>query len=171
MTEFWDRLATPIGGLRVTVDATGAVVAVSFDADTPTKTVPDSIHDPSRCAAVTRQLQEYLAGERTAFDLEVRPAGTAFQRRVWRTVGEIPFGRTATYGQIADLLGDPRAVRAVGNANGANPVPILIPCHRVVGADGSLVGYGGGLHIKRALLVLEGALLPADAQRRLDFPE
>jgi len=88
---------------------------------------------------------------------------------VWAAVREIPFGRTSTYGAVADRLGDPKMVRAVGRANGANPIPILIPCHRVVGAGGDLVGYGGGLPLKAALLELEGARLPGDMQRRFDF--
>ncbi|MCC6990443.1 MAG: methylated-DNA--[protein]-cysteine S-methyltransferase [Acidobacteria bacterium] len=113
-------------------------------------------------AEPVRQLKAYFAGRLRAFDLAVDPAGTAFQTRVWTALREIPYGETISYGELARRIGDPKAVRAVGLANGANPVSIVIPCHRVIGANGTLVGYGGGLPIKRALLSLEqgqGALL------------
>jgi methylated-DNA-[protein]-cysteine S-methyltransferase len=102
-----------------------------------------------------RQLTEYFAGTRMVFDLALAPHGTAFQQRVWRALQEIPYGETRSYGDVARQLGDAKAVRAVGLANGANPIPIVIPCHRVIGAGGSLVGFGGGLPTKRALLDLE----------------
>ena len=103
-----------------------------------------------------RQLLEYLAGRRTAFSLPLAPeGGTPFQRQVWRALEAIPFGETRTYGQIAAAVGSPKAVRAVGQANHRNPIPIFIPCHRVVGADGTLTGYAGGLELKRSLLELE----------------
>ena len=108
-----------------------------------------------------RQLLEYLAGTRRTFDLSLNPEGTPFQRRVWRALEAIPYGRTRTYRDVALAVDCPRGFRAVGMANHRNPIPILIPCHRVVGADGSLTGYAGGLELKRALLKLEG----------LDFPE
>ena len=103
-------------------------------------------------AAARVQLGEYFAGERRVFDLKLNPTGTEFRRRVWAALEEIPFGETRTYGQIATRLGDPSASRAVGLANGRNPISIVVPCHRVIGANGSLVGYGGGLDRKRALL-------------------
>ena len=103
-----------------------------------------------------RQLTEYFSGRRREFDLPLAPAGTEFQRAVWTALRAIPYGETISYGELARRLGRPRAARAVGTANGRNPIPIVIPCHRVVGADGSLVGYGGGLDIKRRLLELEG---------------
>ena len=112
-------------------------------------------HDPAALAGPARQLAEYFAGERTEFELELSPAGTAFQQRVWALLLEIPYGETTTYGALADQLGNPRTVRAVGLANGRNPLSIVVPCHRVIGADGSLVGYGGGLERKRALLAHE----------------
>jgi len=102
-----------------------------------------------------RELSEYFAGRQKTFDLPLAPEGTAFQKRVWEALGAIPYGRTCSYGDIAAAIGSPRAGRAVGGANHRNPLPILIPCHRVVGADGSLTGYGGGLDVKRALLGLE----------------
>ncbi len=101
------------------------------------------------------QLREYLAGERREFDLPLAPEGTAFQKAVWNALLEIPYGETCSYGQIAARVGNPKACRAVGMANHRNPIPIFIPCHRVVGADGSLTGYGGGLECKQTLLQLE----------------
>ncbi len=104
------------------------------------------------------QLLDYLAGRRRVFDLPLRPAGTPFQRRVWAALSAIPWGETRTYGQIARAIGAPKAARAVGQANHRNPIPIFIPCHRVIGAGGALTGYGGGLELKRMLLQLEGIL-------------
>jgi methylated-DNA-[protein]-cysteine S-methyltransferase len=102
--------------------------------------------------AVERQLREYFQGKRTAFDLVLHPKGTPFQLAVWKALLEIPYGETRTYGDVARAIGRPGAVRAVGLANGRNPLPIVVPCHRVIGASGTLVGYGGGLHVKQALL-------------------
>jgi methylated-DNA-[protein]-cysteine S-methyltransferase len=107
------------------------------------------------------QLEEYFRGERREFDLPLAPRGTEFQRRVWRRLQEIDYGTTTTYGALAQELGNPSASRAVGLANGSNPIPIVIPCHRVIGANGALTGFGGGLPIKSALLELErGARQP-----------
>ena len=109
-------------------------------------------------AHVTAQLDEFFAGSRTSFDLAVEPArGTPFERAVWEAVSAIPYGQTATYAEIAAAIGRPSACRAVGRANGRNPVALVVPCHRVVGSDGSLTGYAGGLPMKRALLELEAA--------------
>ncbi|WP_205696718.1 methylated-DNA--[protein]-cysteine S-methyltransferase [Conexibacter sp. SYSU D00693] len=106
------------------------------------------------------QLGAYFAGELEAFDLPLRPVGTDFQREVWTALADIPFGTTTTYGELAARLGrGPRGARAVGLANGANPLAIVLPCHRVIGADGGLTGFGGGLPAKRWLLTHEGALL------------
>jgi methylated-DNA-[protein]-cysteine S-methyltransferase len=106
-------------------------------------------------ADVVRQLVEYFAGQRTAFDLPLRPVGSAFELAVWEQLSRIPYGETRSYGSIARALGDPGAAQAVGTANSRNPLAIVVPCHRVIGADGSLVGYGGGLPRKRFLLDLE----------------
>jgi methylated-DNA-[protein]-cysteine S-methyltransferase len=105
--------------------------------------------------ATSRQLDEYLEGQRMRFDIPVRMVGTEFQKRVWNALLRVPYGATSTYGQVAVDIGRPRAVRAVGNACGANPIGIIVPCHRVVGSNGGLVGYGGGLPLKRKLLALE----------------
>jgi methylated-DNA-[protein]-cysteine S-methyltransferase len=124
----------------------------------------DQTHEPSRTDWVpddrafpdaVDQLDAYFAGERTDFDLDLSLAGTEFQRRVWQALLTIPYGETRSYGQIAGQIGAPGAARAVGLANGRNPIAIIVPCHRVIGASGSLVGYGGGLDRKRSLLELE----------------
>jgi methylated-DNA-[protein]-cysteine S-methyltransferase len=108
-----------------------------------------------------RQLCEYFAGDRTSFDLPLDLDGSEFQRRCWLALATIPYGQTVSYGEQARRLGlGAPAARAVGAANGQNPLPLVLPCHRVIGADGSLTGFGGGLHVKRYLLELEGALLP-----------
>ena len=111
--------------------------------------------DPDAFSDVAGQLQEYFAGARTEFDVEVDLIGTEFQRRVWAALRTIPYGQTRSYGQIAEQIGSPGASRAVGLANGRNPVAIVVPCHRVIGAAGAMTGYGGGLDRKRALLDLE----------------
>ena len=113
--------------------------------------------------AAARQIEEYFAGTRTIFDLVVAPEGTEFERRVWRELVQIPFGATDTYGEIARRLGEPDAARAVGVANARNPIAIIVPCHRVIGSDGDLTGYAGGLDRKKWLLDMESG------QTRLDF--
>jgi methylated-DNA-[protein]-cysteine S-methyltransferase len=117
-----------------------------------------SLPEPAREAV--RQLEQYFAGARREFTVPLSPQGTPFQLAVWDELQRIPYGTTITYGELAARLGDPKAIRAVGRANGANPIWIIIPCHRVIGADGSLTGYAGGIDVKRALLELEGALKP-----------
>jgi methylated-DNA-[protein]-cysteine S-methyltransferase len=109
---------------------------------------------------VLRQLDAYFSGDLTRFDVPLAPTGTPFQKRVWEALQTIPYGETTTYGAIAAQLGVPNACRAVGTANGSNPISILIPCHRVVGANGKLTGYSGGLSVKAALLKQEGVLVP-----------
>ncbi len=111
--------------------------------------------DCESLAEVRQQIGDYLLGERTEFDLKIRPAGTPFQKSVWDEMRKIPYGETRTYGELAGFIERPKAPRAVGAASGANPIWVIIPCHRVVGSDGSLTGYGGGLDIKKALLQLE----------------
>ena len=108
--------------------------------------------------AAQQQLGEYLAGRRRVFDLPLAPVGTQFQRAVWQALADIPYGGTISYAQLAQRLGNPNGTRAVGAANGRNPLPIVLPCHRVIGADGGLTGFGGGLPTKEFLLRLEGAL-------------
>jgi methylated-DNA-[protein]-cysteine S-methyltransferase len=114
--------------------------------------------DDARFADVARQLEEYFAGERTTFDVRLRMQGGPFERDVWAELERIPYGETASYGEIARRVGKPHASRAVGAANGRNPIAIIVPCHRVIGSDGTLTGYGGGLERKRALLDLEAGV-------------
>ena len=121
-------------------------------------------------ADVRRQLDEYFRGQRTHFDLKLAPEGTTFQQRVWQLLLQIPYGQTRSYGQLAELLGQPGAARAVGLANGRNPIGIVIPCHRVVGSQGALTGYGGGLERKRWLLAHEQGDHEPGPQRRLFSP-
>jgi methylated-DNA-[protein]-cysteine S-methyltransferase len=121
----------------------------------PASLDPSWREEPDAFPDAARQLTEYFAGTRTAFDLALDPQGTPFQQRVWQALLDIPYGETRSYSDLARRLGDVKAVRAVGLANGANPIAIVIPCHRVIGAGGSLVGFGGGLPTKRALLDLE----------------
>ena len=115
--------------------------------------------DAGALAEAAIQLEQYFAGERTEFDLDIEVEGTPFERRVWDEVRAIPYGETATYAEIARRIGRPSACRAVGRANGRNPVAVIVPCHRVIGSDGSLTGYAGGIEMKRALLDLERAAL------------
>jgi methylated-DNA-[protein]-cysteine S-methyltransferase len=114
-------------------------------------------------AEAVAQLRQYFAGRRTEFDLPLAPQGTQFQLAVWRELRKIPFGQTISYGELARRIGKPKAFRAVGSANGANQIPIVIPCHRVIAAGGKLGGFGGGLPVKEALLNLEGARVSAAA--------
>ena len=120
---------------------------------------PQWKEDNAPFAEVTRQLQAYFSGELKEFDLPLAPEGTEFQLRVWNSLRTIPYGETISYSQLAQKIGNPQAVRAVGLANGSNPIPIIVPCHRVIGSDGSLTGFGGGLANKQKLLALEGRQL------------
>ena len=145
---------SPIGELLLTAED-GLVTGLHFS---PFAIDPSWRHDPGALDTAATQLEEYFAGERTEFELELAPHGTEFQQRVWAMLREIPYGETTTYGTLAHELGNPRTVRAVGLANGRNPIAVIIPCHRVIGADGSLTGFGGGLDRKRALLDLEAGV-------------
>jgi methylated-DNA-[protein]-cysteine S-methyltransferase len=148
---------SPIGRLLLTTDGTaltGLYMEISRKAPSTEGWVEDGTVAP--LAETVRQLAEYFAGARRAFDLPMRLKGTAFQQRVWRELTEIPYGETWSYGQLAQRINKPSASRAVGLANGRNPISILVPCHRVIGANGSLTGYGGGLERKQWLLAHEG---------------
>ena len=148
-------LASPIGPLTV-VTADGALCGLYFPAH---KRLPDPETFGQRTddgfEAVRDQLAAYFAGERTVFDLDLAPVGDPFQQKVWALLSEIPYGETRSYGDLARLLGDRNLAQAVGHANALNPISIVVPCHRVVGADGNLTGYAGGLERKRFLLDLE----------------
>jgi methylated-DNA-[protein]-cysteine S-methyltransferase len=118
--------------------------------------------------AAMRQLEEYFAGKRERFELPLAPHGTPFQREVWKAISGVPFGRTITYGELARRIGSPQAVRAAGAATGRNPIGIVVPCHRIVGSNGSLTGYAGGLARKKALLELEAGSAADFALRRVE---
>ena len=152
-------LDTPIGKLIVVAGDRG-VRDVHFPGTAPPDGVVPGRHPV--LAAAQKQLLEYFEGERVLFDLPLELVGTPFQRRAWRALATIPYGSTISYGEQARRLGHPRAARAVGAANGRNPIPIVLPCHRVIGADGSLTGFGGGLETKRALLEHEAQMLVMD---------
>ena len=142
---------SPVGLLELTADET-AVTGIYF-ADTGRKR--DEENTSQVLKECIKQLTEYFSGKRKVFGIKVNPAGTPFQKSVWNELLKIPYGETVSYGEIAERIGNPKSVRAVGLANGSNPISIIIPCHRVIGKNGSLVGYGGGLQNKRFLLELE----------------
>lgn len=156
---FWrTTIETPIGPLGLTANAEG-LAEIWFGGYS--RSAPAGSGERDAAGVLERagaQLGEYFAGERMTFDLPLAPSGTEFELGVWELLRRIPAGQTASYGDLARKLGDPTLARAVGRANGQNPLPIVVPCHRVIGADGSLVGFGGGLERKRWLLEHEGAL-------------
>jgi methylated-DNA-[protein]-cysteine S-methyltransferase len=155
-------MPSPIGRLTLLGDGR-ALSAIFFEDDERLRAGPSKswTKDERRLRGARGQLEAYFAGIRTTFDLPLALRGTPFQMRVWRALLRIPFGATASYGKIAAAIGRPAASRAVGGANHRNPIPIIVPCHRVIGSDGSLTGYGGGEPRKRRLLELEGVSAPA----------
>lgn len=151
-------IATPLGLLRI--EASGQGVRLVTFVDETVESLDQSTPDANEIlAAATEQLSEYFAGSRREFSVPLDPAGTEFQRAVWRALAGIPHGRTSTYGEIARIIEQPTAYQAVGLANGRNPIAIIVPCHRVVGTNGKLTGYAGGIERKRWLLGHEGATL------------
>ncbi|MGI5459073.1 methylated-DNA--[protein]-cysteine S-methyltransferase [Streptomyces sp. CA-249302] len=159
-TTLWTRVDSPVGPLLLTADATGALTSVSVPGQKNGRVVEVGWReDAGPFAAAEEQLAAYFAGELKEFQLEFRTAGTDFREKVWAALDSVPYGATTTYGEIAARIGASRAaVRAVGGAIGANPLLIVRPCHRVIGADGSMTGYAGGLERKVRLLTLEGVL-------------
>lgn len=155
MSESYSTMPSPVGELLLTASdgrLTGLYMPVEVHGP------PAGVaRDDEAFAAVRRQLEEYFAGRRREFDLPVAPPGTPFQQLVWDELQRIGYGETISYAELAGRIGRPTAIRAAGAANGRNPISIIIPCHRVIGSDGSLTGYGGGLEAKRALLALERA--------------
>jgi len=160
MKNYFDTFSTPLGDFSVALDDHGAVVATAFggEAELRDRFQPhELVRDPQRAAAARHQVLDFLNGKRRDFSLKLAPAGTPFQQRVWSALRQIPFGETRSYAQLATELRKPGAARAVGRANATNPICLLVPCHRVIGADGSLTGFAFGETIKRRLLEHEGA--------------
>jgi methylated-DNA-[protein]-cysteine S-methyltransferase len=153
VSEVYTTMACPLGELLLTAEDGGltGLFMPGEDVEPPAGTV----RDDAAFATIGRELREYFAGDRTAFGLRVAPPGTPFQQLVWGELQRVRYGKTITYAELAARIGRPTAIRAAGAANGANPVSIVIPCHRVVGSNGSLTGYSGGLASKRFLLDLE----------------
>jgi methylated-DNA-[protein]-cysteine S-methyltransferase len=151
----YSQIDSPVGPLLLAADDAGLRQIIFMNGRD--RAQPDSswVQDSAAFAEAARQLRAYFAGELELFDLPLAPVGTPFQLQVWRRLCEIPYGETISYGELARRIGNPKASRAVGLANGSNPIPIIIPCHRVIGSNGKLTGYGGGLPIKEKLLALE----------------
>ena len=159
MTYAFKIVSSRVGLLKLVANDL-ALVAILWENDDPKRvrfgSLIEDVDHPILCLA-EQQLGEYFAGARKSFDLPLDFAGTPFQKKVWSELLNIPFGQTRTYGQIANAIGKPRAFRAVGAANGKNPISIVAPCHRVIGKDGSLTGFAGGLEAKECLLEIEAA--------------
>ena len=156
-TRCFTEIQSPVGRLRLVADDAGLRGLAFVDGDDAGRQAPDPSwkRDSARLRDVAAQLDAYFAGELQDFDVPLAPEGTEFQRLVWTALRDIPYGETRSYGEIARAVGKPNASRAVGLANGSNPIAIIVPCHRVIGSSGALVGYGGGLPIKEKLLALE----------------
>lgn len=155
MKSYFDTFSTNLGDFSVAVDEQGAVLATAFGGVAKLRQrfhVDTLTRDDKRTAEVRVQVQEFLAGKRRRFDVNLKPAGSAFQKRVWGELERIPFGQTRSYAQLASSIGRPKAARAVGRANATNPICLLVPCHRVLGADGSLTGFAFGNSLKKRLL-------------------
>ncbi|TLY60113.1 MAG: methylated-DNA--[protein]-cysteine S-methyltransferase [Gammaproteobacteria bacterium] len=158
MAYLYKTIASPVGKLKLVASDNGLAAILWQDDDPRRVRLGELVEDPQHpiLLQAQRQLREYFAGHRTTFTIQLDMAGTEFQKKVWQALLAIPFGETRSYADIARQLGNPRATRAVGAANGRNPVSIITPCHRAIGSDGSLTGFAGGLDAKRYLLRLEG---------------
>jgi methylated-DNA-[protein]-cysteine S-methyltransferase len=160
---FYTSMHSPIGELLLLGDGDALHGLYMQDGRKPVEVAPQWERSAAPFTGVQAQLREYFAGERTAFEAPLAMDGTRFERRVWRALIDIPYGETVSYGEIARRIDQPSAARAVGLANGRNPIAVIVPCHRVIGADGTLTGYGGGLERKRFLLDLEAGVLSLPA--------
>jgi methylated-DNA-[protein]-cysteine S-methyltransferase len=154
------QIESPLGPLLLAADEAGLRHILFVKGRRQVQPDPAWREDRAPLKETIRQLQAYFAGELESFNLPLAPEGTPFQTGVWRKLCDIPYGETISYGELARRIGNPKASRAVGLANGSNPIPIVIPCHRVIGSNGKLTGYGGGLPIKEKLLALERHQLP-----------
>jgi len=151
----WIMRKSPIGPVALSAASTGLTRVQLLVGDLGRAGSPLASEDVPVIREAERQLEEYFAGQRTDFELPLAPAGSEFQRQVWQAVSAVPYGTTASYGDIARIIGRPRAARAVGRANATNPLALIVPCHRIVSSSGELTGYGGGLDTKRWLLAQE----------------
>ncbi len=152
---FYAEIESPLGPLLLAADEAGLRQILFVRGRHEAHPEPSWQEDRAPLSETIRQLQAYFGGDLENFDLKLAPEGTKFQQEVWRHLCDIPYGETISYGELAGRIGNPKASRAVGLANGSNPIPIVIPCHRVIGSNGKLTGYGGGLPIKEKLLALE----------------
>ena len=163
MRQFYYTFSTPVGEFSVALDANGAVIATAFGGLPELRerfAADEVVRDAARATDVRREVTEYFAGHRQQFTVKLSPSGTPFQQSVWAALSRIPFGETRSYVAVAVALGNSGASRAVGRANATNPICLIVPCHRVIGADGGLTGFAFGEDLKRRLLEHEGALTP-----------
>jgi methylated-DNA-[protein]-cysteine S-methyltransferase len=157
--RYWAPIASDFGAFAAWIDGEGRLLRFHLRAKGAEKVDPDAERNERKLANVQRQVTEYDLGKRREFDFQLLPEGPEFHKQVWAALRKIPFGETTSYGAIARTVGQPNAARAVGMANGANPIALVVPCHRVIGSNGSLTGYGGGLPLKRALLEHEARVV------------
>jgi methylated-DNA-[protein]-cysteine S-methyltransferase len=152
MTVYWSLIDTPFQKMAAWVDEEGRLLRFTLRADGAARIDPQAENNSRKLVEVQRQVTEYADGKRRDFQFELKAEGPEFDQKVWKALCDIPFGTTTSYGAVAKTIGHPTAARAVGAANGANPIALIVPCHRVIGSDGTLTGYGGGLPLKRKLL-------------------
>jgi methylated-DNA-[protein]-cysteine S-methyltransferase len=150
--RYWDIIETPFGIFAAWVDGSGRLLRFRFRIADAERVDPEAQRNATALGEVRRQVEEYSAGSRQEFEFELNAEGPDFDKLVWKALRDIPYGRTTSYGAVAKTIGHPNAARAVGAANGANPIALIVPCHRVIGSDGGLTGFGGGLPLKRRLL-------------------
>ncbi len=173
MKAYVDETQSPAGTLAFAVDEDGALIRLHFVESDHGQVMEEDLEDEgynvgsdeARTAGVRKELSEYASGRRKTFDVPLTFAGSEWQKAVWMELTRIPFGETRSYGQVADALGRPGSARAVGRANASNVLPVVVPCHRVIAADGTLGGFNGGLHLKERLLEHERKILSAAAER------
>lgn len=152
MKRYWSLIDSPFQKFAAWVDEEGRLLRFNLRATGAARVDPEAENNSRKLADVQRQVTQYANGKRRDFEFELAAEGPEFDKKVWKALLDIPFGTTTSYGVVARRIGSPTAARAVGKANGANPIALIVPCHRVIGADGSLTGYGGGLPLKRKLL-------------------
>ena len=152
MKRYWSLIDSPFQKFAAWVDEEGRLLRFNLRATGAARVDPEAENNSRKLADVQRQVTQYANGKRLDFEFELAAEGPEFDKKVWKALLDIPFGTTTSYGAVAKRIGSPTAARAVGKANGANPIALIVPCHRVIGADGSLTGYGGGLPLKRKLL-------------------